>query len=102
MASAANSKPSSKVAASTPKPKEIDGYLVFKNEIGKVLSVVHCFYKEEQKSEVDVLEDASAKMFVDPSAAAAAGATIFEVVSGPTYEKYKEQQKKEELSFFNN
>lgn len=75
-----------------PKPKEIDGYLVFKNEIGKVLSVVHCFYKEEQKSEVDVLEDASAKMFVDPSAAAAAGATIFEVVSGPTYEKYKEQQ----------
>ena len=75
-----------------PKPKAIDGYLVFKNEIGKVLSVLHCFYKEEEKSEVDVLEDASAAMFVDPSAAAAAGATISAVVSGPTYEKYKEQQ----------
>lgn len=75
-----------------PKPKEIDGYLVFKNEIGKVLSVVHCFYEEEQKSEVDVLEDAGAVMFADPSAAAAAGATISAVVSGPTYEKYKEQQ----------
>jgi hypothetical protein len=75
-----------------PAPKAIDGYIVFKNEVGKVLSVVHCFYVAEEVTPEDVLEDASAKMFADPSAASAAGASIFEVVSGPTYEKYKEQQ----------
>ena len=76
----------------TAAPSEIDGYVVFKDETGKVLAAVHCFYKEEEKTPVDVLEDVSEEMFVNPSAAAAAGATIYELVSGPTYEIYKEHQ----------
>ena len=75
-----------------PAPDAIDGYIVFKNEVGKVLSVVHCFYVAEVVTPEDVLVDASATIFVDPSAASTSGATVFEVVSGPTYEKYKEQQ----------
>lgn len=74
------------------KPQEIDGYLVFKDEVGKVLAAVHCFYKEEIKTPEDVLIDVSNSFFVDPAAAAAAGATIYFVQSGPTYELYKEHQ----------
>lgn len=74
------------------KPAEIDGYLVFKDEQGKVLAAVHCFYKEEIKTDVDVLEDVSSTMFVSPAAAAAAGASIYQVISGPTYETHKELQ----------
>lgn len=73
-------------------PSEIDGYVVFKDETGKVLSIVHCKYKEEPKTDVDVLKDVSAEFFADPQAAEMAGATIHEVVSGPTYIKYKEHQ----------
>lgn len=68
----------------------IDGYIVFKDEDDAVLCAVHCFYKAEVKTEEDVLEDVADMMFVDPSAAAAAGATIHKVISGPTYEAYKE------------
>lgn len=74
------------------KPSEIDGYVVFRDEQGKVLAAVHCFYKEEKKTEEDVLEDVSATMFVRPADAAAAGASIYQVISGPTYETHKEQQ----------
>ena len=55
-----------------------------------MLCAVHCFYKAEVKTENDVLEDVADLMFVDPSAAAEAGATIHKVISGPTYEAYKE------------
>jgi hypothetical protein len=75
-----------------PAPEKIDGYIVFKDEVGKVLAAVHCFYVAEIVSKVDVYEDAAEKMFSDPAAASAAGATIHEIVAGPTYEKYKEQQ----------
>lgn len=74
------------------KPKEIDGYVVFKNEHGKVLAAVHCFYKEEEKTVEDVLEDVSDKFFMHPDQAKQAGATIYQVISGPTYDLYKEHQ----------
>lgn len=73
-------------------PEKIDGYLVFKDETGKVLACLHCFYVAEEKFAEDVLEDASAEMFVDPSAATEAGATIYKVVGGPTYEAHMEKQ----------
>ena len=73
-------------------PKEIDGYLVFKDVNGKVLASVHCFYVEEEKTQEDILVDVSTTMFVDPAAAEAAGAKIYELQSGPTYEVYKEHQ----------
>ena len=70
---------------------EIDGYVVFKDAYGEVLSIVHCFYVAEKKSTVDIFEDAS-NLFVNQEAAAAAGATLYQVVAGPTYELFKEQQ----------
>ena len=74
------------------KPDAIDGYIVFKDEQGKVLAAVHCFYVAEKKTEEDVLEDVSSTMFVNPSDAASAGAAIYQVISGPTYEANKELQ----------
>lgn len=71
-------------------PDEIDGYIVFLNDEGKALSIVHCFYKKEVVAEEDVLEDVGAEFFVDPTAAAAAGATMHKVISGPTYDAHKE------------
>lgn len=71
------------------KPSEIDGYIVFKDETAKVLAVVHCFYVAEVKTDADVLEDVSETMFVNPDAAAVDGASIYKVVSGPTYESWK-------------
>ena len=65
-----------------------EGYIVFKVD-GKVLCAVHCIYVPEYKSPVDIFEDASAELFVDPSAAAEMGATIYKVVAGPTYEDHK-------------
>ena len=76
---------------STP-PAAIDGYVVFKDEKGKVLSVVHCFYVREESSDVDILHDVSATMFVNPADASAAGAKIYEVLAGPTYEAHKGNQ----------
>jgi hypothetical protein len=70
----------------------IDGYLVFKNIDNKVIAIVHCFYKAEIKSDVDVLEDVTDDIFEDPAAATAAGASIFRVHAGPTYEAHKEHQ----------
>ena len=74
------------------KPDAIDGYIVFKDEQGKVLAAVHCFYVAEKKTEEDVLEDVSSTMFVSPSDAASAGAAVYQVISGPTYEANKELQ----------
>lgn len=74
------------------KPEAIDGYIVFKDEQGKVLAAVHCFYVAEKKTEEDVLEDVSSTMFVNPSDAASAGAAVYQVISGPTYEANKELQ----------
>ena len=73
-------------------PSEIDGYVVFKDETGKVLSIVHCFYKEEPKTPEDVLEDVSSQFFMSHLDATIAGATIHQVISGPTYEAFKEHQ----------
>ena len=81
-----------KTKISKDKEKAIDGYVVFKDDFGAVLSVVHCFYVAEVKTDVDVLEDVSEQYFRNPTAAFLAGATIHKVVSGPTYEKYKEHQ----------
>ena len=74
------------------KEKAIDGYVVFKDDFGAVLCAVHCFYVAEVRTDVDVLEDVSSQYFRNPGAAFLAGATIHKVVSGPTYEKYKEHQ----------
>ena len=68
----------------------IDGYVVFKDDLGAVLCAVHCFYVAEVKTVEDVFEDVSATLFKDPAAAAAAGATIYKLVSGPTYENYNQ------------
>lgn len=70
--------------------QEIDGYVVFKNDQGEVLSIVHCFYKKEKLSEVDVYEEASAEVFMDPEAANAAGVTAYKVTAGPTYQQFIE------------
>lgn len=72
--------------------ESIEGYVVFKDDFGAVICIAHCEFIPEVKSEVDILQDASRKMFMAPSAAAAAGATIHKVMAGPTYEKYKELQ----------
>ena len=74
------------------KVEEIDGYVVFRNDQNEVLSVVHCFYVKEVSTPEDVLVDVSDKMFVNPAAAEAAGAKIYQIVSGPTYEKNAEAQ----------
>ena len=78
-------------------PKEeniskIDGYLVFKDDSGRVLSIVHCFYEAEKKMTEDVLEDASATLFRNVELAAQANATAYKVVAGPTYDRFKELQ----------
>ena len=74
------------------KVSEIDGYVVFKDYSGRVLSIVHCFYKAEKKMDEDVLEDASEAIFRDQELAAQANATAFKVVAGPIYERFKELQ----------
>ena len=72
--------------------EEIDGYVVFKNDQGEVLSIVHCFYVKEKLSDTDVYEEASAEVFKDPTAAAAAGVTAYRITAGPTYQQYIEME----------
>lgn len=72
--------------------EEIDGYVVFKNDQGEVLSIVHCFYVKEKLSDVDIYEEASAEVFQDPAAAAAAGVTVYRITAGPTYQQYIEME----------
>jgi hypothetical protein len=74
------------------KVEEIDGYVVFKNDLGEVLSIVHCFYIKEKLSDVDIYEEASAEVFKDPAAAAAAGFTAYRITAGPTYQQYIEME----------
>ena len=74
------------------KVQEIDGYVVFKNDLGEVLSIVHCFYIQEKLSDVDIYEEASAEVFKDPAAAAAAGITAYKITAGPTYQQYIEME----------
>lgn len=71
---------------------EVDGYVVFKDDFGHVICIVHCFYVAEKKSTVDVLEDATDILFKDKAAAALAGATAHKIVAGPTYEAFQELQ----------
>lgn len=72
--------------------EEIDGYVVFKNDQGEVLSIVHCFYVKEKLSDIDIYEEASAEVFKDPAAAAAAGVTAYRITAGPTYQQYIEME----------
>ena len=72
--------------------EEIDGYVVFKNDQGEVLSIVHCFYVKEKLSDIDIYEEASAEVFKDPSAAAEAGLTAYRITAGPTYQLYMEME----------
>ena len=72
--------------------QEIDGYVVFKNDQGEVLSIVHCFYKKEKLSEIDVYEEVSEEVFKDSASAAAAGVTAYKITAGPTYQKYIEME----------
>ena len=72
------------------KVEEIDGYVVFKNDIGEVLSIVHCFYIKEKMSEYDVYVEASKEVFVSPTSAANMGLTAYRITSGPTYLEYIE------------
>lgn len=74
------------------KVQEIDGYVVFKNDLGEVLSIVHCFYIQEKLSDVDIYEEASAEVFKDPAAAAAAGISAYKITAGPTYQQYIEME----------
>lgn len=74
------------------KVEEIDGYVVFKNDQGEVLSIVHCFYVKEKLSDVDIYEEASAEVFQDPAAAAAAGVSAYKITAGPTYQQYIEME----------
>ena len=74
----------------TDAPSKIDGYVLFKDEKGKILSAVHCKYEQEVIASEDVLVDVSAKFFVDMGAALDAGATIYEIISGPTYIEHME------------
>ena len=72
--------------------EEIDGYVVFKNDQGEVLSIVHCFYVKENLSDVDIYEEASEEVFMDPAAAAAAGVTVYKITAGPTYQQFIEME----------
>ena len=72
------------------KVEAIDGYVVFKNDLNEVLCIVHCFYVKEKLSDVDIYEEASAEVFMNPEAAAAAGVTAYKITAGPTYQKYIE------------
>lgn len=72
--------------------ESIDGYVVFKNDQGEVLSIVHCFYVKEKLSDVDVYEEASAEVFMNPEAAAAAGVSAYKITAGPTYQQYIEME----------
>lgn len=72
--------------------EEIDGYVVFKNDMGEVLSIIHCFYVKEKLSDVDIYEEASAEVFMDPAAAAASGVTVYRITAGPTYQQYIEME----------
>lgn len=70
--------------------EKIDGYVVFKNDQGQVLSIVHCFYEKEKLSDVDVYVDASKEAFASPTTAANLGLTAYRITEGPTYQKYIE------------
>lgn len=72
--------------------ESIDGYVVFKNHQGEVLSIVHCFYVKEKLSEVDIYEEASAEVFLDPEAAKAAGVSAYKITAGPTYQQFIEME----------
>ena len=72
--------------------ESIDGYVVFKNGQGEVLSIVHCFYVKEKLSDVDIFEEASAEVFMDPEAAEAAGVSVYKITAGPTYQQYIEME----------
>ena len=79
-------------ATKLEKVEATDGYIVFKDVDATVLSIIHCFYVPEVKTEEDVYEDASSEIFVNPSLAEAEGVTVYKLVSGPTYEQFKEHQ----------
>lgn len=64
------------------------GYVVFRNAKDKVVAIVHCKYEPvgdsgEKDMTEDIIADAS-RYFTDPTAAAAAGASMIEYVMGPT------------------
>lgn len=67
------------------------GYIVFYGKNGEVYAVVECISPVAKNEEdPDTKLDVSAERFVDPAAAAAAGASIYEVTAGPTYDIYME------------
>ena len=86
------------------------GYVVFYDSTGAVLAIVECVspWKEEEivtppSDEDDMPEGAmrdeygnvyvdASSYFSDPDAATAAGARIYELISGPYYEQYKEYE----------
>ena len=71
------------------------GYIVFYGNDGEVYAVVECISpvgKEEEDVDPDTKLDVSAERFVDPAAAEAAGAKIYEITAGPTYDRYMEFQ----------
>lgn len=68
------------------------GYVVFYGDDNQVYAVVECISPvgKEEAADPDTKLDVSAERFTDPAAASAAGATVYEVTAGPSFDKYKE------------
>ena len=64
--------------------------MVFKNDQGEVISIVHCFYKKEKLSDVDIYVEASREAFASPTTAVNLGLTAYRITAGPTYQQYIE------------
>lgn len=68
------------------------GYVVFYGADGSVYAVVECVSPvgEAEDLDPDTKIDVSAERFADPATASAAGATVYEITAGPTFDRYKE------------
>ena len=68
------------------------GYVVFYGADGSVYAIIECISPvgTGESADPDTKIEVSSERFVDPSAAAAAGATVYEITAGPTYDRYKE------------
>ena len=68
------------------------GYIVFYGEDGDVYAIVECISPvgKAEEADPDTKLDVSSERFVDPAAAEAVGAKVYEITAGPTFDRYKE------------
>ena len=68
------------------------GYIVFYGEDGDVYAIVECISPvgKAEEEDPDTKLDVSSERFVDPAAAEAVGAKVYEITAGPTFDRYKE------------